>query len=61
MNVCLHIIVGVIALLDEPSVLLKEFALQKLDEIVDEFWPEISDSVEKMQVLNSFIKQFIPF
>lgn len=41
-------IVGVIALLDEPSVLLKEFALQKLNEIVDEFWPEISDSVEKM-------------
>ena len=40
--------VGVIALLDEPNVLLKEFALQKLNEIVDEFWPEIADSVEKM-------------
>lgn len=41
-------VVGVIALLDEPNVLLKEFALQKLNEIVDEFWPEIADSVEKM-------------
>lgn len=40
--------VGIIALLDEPSVLLKQFALQKLNEIVNEFWPEISDSVEKM-------------
>lgn len=42
------ILVGVIALLDEPSVVLKEFALHKLNEIVDEFWPEIADSVEKM-------------
>ena len=41
-------LVGVIALLDEPNVILKEFALQKLNEIVDEFWPEIADSVEKM-------------
>ena len=39
-----------IALLDEPSVILKEFALAKLNEIVDEFWPEIADSVEKMWV-----------
>jgi 26S proteasome regulatory subunit N2 len=43
-----YLTVGVIALLDEPNVLLKEFALQKLNEIVDEFWPEIADSVEKM-------------
>lgn len=27
---------------------LKEFALGKLDSIVDEFWPEISEVVEKM-------------
>ena len=46
--VCFSSAVGVIALLDEPSVHLKEFALRKLNEIVDEFWPEISDSVEKM-------------
>lgn len=44
--------VGVIALLDEPNVLLKEFALQKLNEIVDEFWPEIADSVEKIEILH---------
>lgn len=27
---------------------LKIFALRKLDSIVDEFWPEISESIEKM-------------
>jgi hypothetical protein len=27
---------------------LKVFALKKLDNIVDEFWPEISEVVEKM-------------
>jgi len=46
----LYLIVGVIALLDEPNIHLKEFALRKLNEIVDEFWPEIADSVEKMLV-----------
>lgn len=29
---------------------LKIFALRKLDSIVDEFWPEISESIEKMYV-----------
>lgn len=29
---------------------LKVFALKKLDGIVDEFWPEISEAVEKMYV-----------
>lgn len=27
---------------------LKVFALSKLDMIVDEFWPEISEAIEKM-------------
>lgn len=39
---------GVIALLDEPMPELKVFALRKLDSIVNEFWPEISESIEKM-------------
>jgi 26S proteasome regulatory subunit N2 len=35
-------------LLDEPMPELKVFALKKLDTIVDEFWPEISEAIEKM-------------
>lgn len=31
---------------------LKVFALKKLDMIVDEFWPEISEAIEKMYVEN---------
>lgn len=39
---------GIISLLDEPMPELKVFALKKLDSIVDEFWPEISEAIEKM-------------
>jgi 26S proteasome regulatory subunit N2 len=39
---------GIISLLDEDMAELKVFALKKLDSIVDEFWPEISEVVEKM-------------
>lgn len=39
---------GVISLLDEPMPELKQFALKKLNLIVDEFWPEISEAIEKM-------------
>ncbi|CAH1781068.1 unnamed protein product [Owenia fusiformis] len=42
---------GVIALLDEPEPEVKGFALQKLDQIVISFWPEISESVEKIEML----------
>lgn len=42
---------GIIALLDEPMPELKIFALRKLDAIVDEFWPEISESIEKIEML----------
>ncbi|KAL7035624.1 hypothetical protein ACKWTF_008475 [Chironomus riparius] len=31
---------------------LKVFALKKLDSIVDEFWPEISEAVEKIEILH---------
>lgn len=33
---------------------LKVFALKKLDLIVDEFWPEISEAIEKMYVLHNY-------
>jgi len=42
---------GVIALLDEPDPEVKVFALKKLDEIVDLFWHEISDSVSKIEYI----------
>uniref|UniRef100_A0A8D2ZIE6 26S proteasome non-ATPase regulatory subunit 1 n=1 Tax=Scophthalmus maximus TaxID=52904 RepID=A0A8D2ZIE6_SCOMX len=42
---------GIISLLDEEEPQLKEFALQKLDTIVNDFWAEISGSVDKIEVL----------
>uniref|UniRef100_A0A1B0CHY1 26S proteasome non-ATPase regulatory subunit 1/RPN2 N-terminal domain-containing protein n=1 Tax=Lutzomyia longipalpis TaxID=7200 RepID=A0A1B0CHY1_LUTLO len=43
---------GIISLLDEPIFELKVFALKKLDVIVDEFWPEISEAIEKIEILH---------
>ncbi|XP_005095836.1 26S proteasome non-ATPase regulatory subunit 1 [Aplysia californica] len=43
---------GVISLLEEPEPQLKAFALNKLDNIVDVFWPEISENVDKIEVLS---------
>lgn len=37
--------------MDEPEDELKVYALNRLNEIVPEFWPEISDHVEKIEVL----------
>ncbi|XP_078736273.1 26S proteasome non-ATPase regulatory subunit 1 [Lampetra fluviatilis] len=42
---------GVISLLDEDEPQLKEFALQKLNTLVDDFWAEISEYVDKIEVL----------
>nr|CAB3265235.1 26S proteasome non-ATPase regulatory subunit 1 [Phallusia mammillata] len=42
---------GVISLLDEPDDELQVYALNRLNDIVPEFWPEISDHVEKIEVL----------
>ena len=39
---------GIISFLDEPEDELKVWALERLNQIVGDFWPEISDSVEKM-------------
>ena len=43
---------GIISLLDEERIELKSFALKKLDVIVDEFWPEISEVIEKIEILH---------
>ncbi|XP_072383530.1 26S proteasome non-ATPase regulatory subunit 1 [Diabrotica undecimpunctata] len=43
---------GIISLLDEPRPELKVFALKKLDSIVGEFWPEISEAIEKIEILH---------
>ena len=42
---------GVISLLDEPEDELKVYALGRLNDIVPEFWPEISDHVGKIEIL----------
>ncbi|CAL1544748.1 unnamed protein product [Lymnaea stagnalis] len=42
---------GVISLLDEPEPHLQTYALNKLDNIVDVFWAEISEYVDKIEVL----------
>ncbi|CAG8448243.1 2744_t:CDS:10 [Cetraspora pellucida] len=42
---------GIIALLEEPEEELKIYALKKLNEIVDQFWAEISDAVQKIEIL----------
>ncbi|XP_050414052.1 26S proteasome non-ATPase regulatory subunit 1 isoform X2 [Patella vulgata] len=42
---------GVLSLLDEPEDQLKVFALDKLNKIVDVFWAEISESIDKIEVL----------
>lgn len=41
---------SLIGLLDEPDQQLRTYALQKLDQLVNQFWPEIADSVSKMFV-----------
>lgn len=43
-----HLLAGIISLLDEQHADVKTFALRKLDTIVNEFWPEIADSIQKM-------------
>jgi len=50
LNAIKIIAAGIISLLEEPMPELKVFALKKLDMIVDEFWPEISEAIEKMYV-----------
>lgn len=42
---------GIISLLDESQPEIKEYALHKLNDIVDEFWPEISEAIVKVESL----------
>ena len=42
---------GILALLEEPENEVKVFALNKLNQIVDVFWPEISENVDKIEML----------
>jgi 26S proteasome regulatory subunit N2 len=42
---------GVIALLDEPAADLQTRALERLNDMVHEFWPEISGSIGKIEEL----------
>ena len=50
-SICLNSAGGVIALLEEKNPTIKHYALQKLDDIVDQFWTEISEVVGKIEVL----------
>ncbi|KRT82499.1 HEAT domain-containing protein [Oryctes borbonicus] len=43
---------GIISLLEEKNVEVKSFALKKINTIVDEFWPEISEVIEKIEILH---------
>ncbi|EEC12281.1 26S proteasome regulatory subunit rpn2, putative, partial [Ixodes scapularis] len=45
---------GIISLLDENQTELKVFALKKLDNIVNEFWAEISEAIEKIPRLQVY-------
>uniref|UniRef100_A0A8C5QQF6 26S proteasome non-ATPase regulatory subunit 1 n=1 Tax=Leptobrachium leishanense TaxID=445787 RepID=A0A8C5QQF6_9ANUR len=42
---------GILSLLDEDEPQLKEFALHKLNAVVNDFWAEISESVDKIEEL----------
>jgi len=42
---------GILALLEEDHDEIKEHSLQRLNDVIDEFWPEISDSIGKIEEL----------
>ncbi|CAH8445102.1 unnamed protein product [Heterobilharzia americana] len=43
---------GLVSLLDDKGADVKAFALRRLDDIVDEFWAEISEAVIKIEILH---------
>ena len=51
---------GILALLKDQNqeeqlkVQLTQFALRKLDLVVDEFWAEISDSIQTIEVISLY-------
>jgi len=42
---------GILALLDEPETELQEYALDKLNAVVDTFWAEIADHIDRIEIL----------
>lgn len=52
---------GLLAMLNESHPLLKQHALNNLNNLVDQFWPEISTSVPIMQVFLLEIESFLGF
>lgn len=46
---------GLIGLLDEPEEQLRCYALEKLNQNVDQFWTEIADHVSKMYVCEGLL------
>ena len=42
---------GILGLIGEPEPEVKMFALNKLNQVVDVFWPEISEAVGKIEML----------
>eukprot|EP01116_Phalansterium_solitarium_P020847 TRINITY_DN6290_c0_g1_i1.p1 TRINITY_DN6290_c0_g1~~TRINITY_DN6290_c0_g1_i1.p1 ORF type:complete len:990 (+),score=381.70 TRINITY_DN6290_c0_g1_i1:71-3040(+) len=42
---------GIVALLEESQPEIQEFALQKLNSLVDNFWHEIADSIQRIEIL----------
>ena len=47
-----------IALLDEEQAELKYFALEKLNNLVDEFWPEVASDIQKVYVHHTIHSTF---
>ena len=45
---CSLVVAGVLSLLSESEEEIKIFALRRLDQLVDNFWAEISESVTSM-------------
>jgi 26S proteasome regulatory subunit N2 len=43
-------VAGLVGLLDEADQSLQTYALKQLDQLVNEYWAEIADSVPKMLV-----------
>jgi len=39
---------GILSLLDENDIVLQEYAVKKLDSVINEFWAEIANSIEKI-------------
>ncbi len=47
-GIALQSVSGFLALLEEPDQQLQTYALAKLNDLVDQFWHEISDSISIM-------------